>query len=230
MTPVVSVVIPCWGDRIHLDKCLEALRSHTNPLETPYEIICIDNGMNWDIDADVVIRNPANRCFSIACNQGSAVAGAEYLCLLNMDAFVQPGWLPPLLAEMDEPSVAACGPKIVHPDGSLQTAGGIRTFHGSGSAGGEELKIDGPSCDADGVTAACMLVRKSVYDELGGMYEGYWAGAEDVDFCLTVREAGHRIRYCASSLVQHVEGASGQARWVRVHENVALLNQRWAHR
>lgn len=226
VTPVASIIIPAFGDPALLLQCLAALDHHTDGIE----VIVVDNGMGWDIDADVVIRNPENLCYAVACNQGAAVARSDILAMVNMDVTVHSGWLPPLIAAFDDPEIAMAGPRIVHPDGSLQTASGIRTWHGNGSAGGEELKIDGPSCDADGVTGACMIVRKDVYQKLGGMHEAFWAGNDDVDLCLTLRGAGHRIRYVAESTVTHIEGASGAARWVRVHENVALLNQRWAHR
>jgi len=223
--PVASVIIPAFGERSLLDKCLDALQHHT----TDIEVIVIDNGMGWDITADAVVHNPENKCYAVACNQGSTLAHSDILVMLNMDTEVQPDWLPPLLAPFDDPEIAMTGPRIVHPAGDLQTAG-IRTWHGGGSAGGEEIKQDLPTRDVDGVTGACMCVRKSVYDALGGMHAGYWAGNDDVDLCLAVREAGYRIRYVQESQIQHIEGASGAARWVRVHENVALLNQRWGNR
>jgi GT2 family glycosyltransferase len=224
--PVASVIIPAFGERSLLDKCLDALQCHT----TDIEVIVIDNGMDWqDIKAVAVVHNPENKCYAVACNQGSTLAHSDILVMLNMDTEVQPDWLSPLLAPFDDPEIAMTGPRIVHPDLSLQTSG-IITWHGNGSAGGQEIKEDLPTRDVDGVTGACMVVRKSVYDAVGGMYSGYWAGNEDVDLCLTIREAGYRIRYCAQSQVTHIEGASGAARWVRVHENVALLNQRWGNR
>ncbi len=225
-----SVVIPVFGAEDLLTNCLRAIWTTTDTSQGNLEIVLVDNGTGYEMFADTVIRNPENLGYAVACNQGAKAATADILVMLNVDTEVQPGWLPPLLAAFDDPEVAMAGPRIIHPDGSLQTASGIRTWHGGGGAGGEEMKIDGPSCDADGVTGACMVVRKNVYDILGGMCELYWAGNEDVDLCLTVREAGHRIRYVAESCITHIEGASGAARWVRVHENVALLNQRWGSR
>ena len=89
-------------------------------------------------------------------------AKGDILVLLNYDAEVQPGWLLPLVQALSDSTVAMAGPRIHHPDGSLQTSG-ISTFHGGGSAGGQELKDDGPSRDVDGVTGACMAVRKDAY-------------------------------------------------------------------
>lgn len=222
---LASVIIPAFGDESLLRGCLEALERNTDGIE----VIVVDNGMGWNIAADAVVHNAENKGYAVACNQGSSLAHSDTLVMLNMDTEVEQNWLPPLLAALDDPEVAMVGPRIIHPAGDLQTAG-IRTWHGNGAAGGEEIKEDLPTRDVDGVTGACMVIRKKVYDALGGMYEGYWAGNEDVDLCLTIREAGHRIHYVQESQIQHVEGASGAARWIRVHENVALLNQRWGNR
>ena len=232
---IVSIVIPVFGAVELRDPCFQAIRatvgaSDGNLLTPLVETIAVDNGTGYDLpDADVIIRNPENLGYAVACNQGANAAKGDILVLLNYDAEVQPGWLLPLVQALSDSTVAMAGPRIHHPDGSLQTSG-ISTFHGGGSAGGQELKDDGPSRDVDGVTGACMAVRKDAYLAAGGMHEGYWAGNEDVDLCLTIREAGFRIRYVQESSVQHIEGASGQSRWVRVHENVALLNQRWGNR
>ena len=226
----VSVIIPCFGEESLLHKCLEALEANTEASEGNLETLLVMNGVDWDAKADAVIHNPTNKGFAVANNQASNIAHGEILCLLNMDTEVQPGWLPPLLAAFDDPEVAMCGPRIIHPDGSLQTASGIRTWHGGGSAGGEELKIDGPTCDADGVTAACMLIRNDVYCRFGGLCDQYKNGYEDVDLCLTVREAGLRVRFIAESTIIHHESASGPERWAHSGANVALMNQRWGNR
>jgi O-antigen biosynthesis protein len=181
------------------------------------------------MSADIVIRNEENLGYAVACNQGAEAASSDVLCMLNMDTEVQRGWLPPLLDAFDESDVAIVGPRILHPAGDLQTAG-IFTFHGNGSAWGQEIKEDLSTRDVDGVTGACLLIRKDIYNACGGMNEIFWCGNEDVALCLSVREAGHRIRYIRESVIHHIEGASGSARWVRVHENVALLNQLWGNR
>ena len=223
---IASVVIPAWGEENLLVDCLSALERNTEAIET----IVVDNGMGWDIHADQVIRNTENQGYAKACNAGAALAKSNTLIMLNMDTEVQPGWLPPLLAALDDSGVAMSGPRIIRPDGSLQTSGGIRTWHGNGSAGGEELKTEGPSCDTDGVTGACMCIRKDVWDAHGGFCEAYWCAYEDVDFCLTIAEAGWRARYVAESTIVHHEGASGAARWVGAGAAVALMNQRWGNR
>ena len=123
-----------------------------------------------------------------------------------------------------------CGPRIIRPDGSLQTCG-IRTWHGNGSAGGEEIRQETPSRDVDGVTGACMLIRKDVFNALGKFDSLYKNGYEDVSLCLATREAGWRIRFVAeSTIVHHESAAGGSERWANCHANVALMNQQWGNR
>ncbi len=223
--PIASVVVPAFGEEQLLKNCLSALANHTDDIE----VIVVDNGMHWNIAADVVIHNSENLGYAKACNQGAAIAKSDILVMLNMDTEVQPGWLPPLLAAFDDSSVGMCGPKLIRPSGAIQTTG-IRTWHGNGNAGGEELSDDAPSRYVDGVTGACMVIRRGVWDAHNGMHEGYWCAYEDVDLCLTVTEAGWRAKYVAESTVVHHEGASGAARWVGASAAVALMNQRWGNR
>ena len=220
------MVIPVWGGAEILDACLRALDANLEGSQ----VILVDNSTGHDMTADIVIRNATNDGFAKACNAGANAASGDLLCFLNVDAEVQPGWLAPLVAAFDEPGVAMAGPRIVHPNGTLQTASGIRTWHGGGSAGGEELKIDGPSCDADGVTGACMVIRKDVFNAAGQFCEFYDLGYEDVDLCLTVREMGWRVRYVAESTITHRESGTGPERWRSCHANVALMQQRWGNR
>lgn len=222
---LVSVIIPVFGPEHFLRACLNALEVNTEGHET----ILIDNAMGFEMTADAVIRNPLNLGFAKACNEGAHIAHGEYLLFLNVDTEVQPGWLEPLVKAMEDPEVAMCGPRIIHPDGSLQTSG-VRTWHGGGSAGGEELKDDSPSRDVDGVTGACMMVRTDVFKQLGMFDTGFYNGYDDVDICLQVREAGYRIRYINESTIVHHESATGPERWAKVHENVAYMNSKWGTR
>ena len=192
---IVSIVIPVYGAESLLTSCLAALDANTSPSRgILWDVVAIDNATGYDINAETVIRNPENLGFGTACNQGADAATGDLICFLNVDTEVQSGWLTPLISALDDPEVAVAGPRIIHPDGTLQTAGGIRTWHGNGGAGGEELKNDGPSCDADGVTGACLLIRKDVFNAVGQFDTRFINGYEDVALCLAVREAGWRIR------------------------------------
>ncbi len=222
---LVSIIIPLFGEEHYLTACLKAIDENT----TNHEVIVVDNGTGYQFDADAIVRNPDNRNFGYACNQGSQIARSDLLCFLNVDTEVQPRWMEPLVAAFDDSAVAMAGPRIVHPDGTLQTAGGIRTWHGGGNAGGEELKIDGPSGDADGVTGACMMVRRDVFNVSGRFDLSFINGYEDVALCLSVREAGWRIRYVSESTIVHHESVA-PGRWTHAHQNVATMNALWGNR
>ena len=227
---IVSIVIPVFGAESLLTSCLAALDANTGPSRgNLWEVVAVDNGTGYDIDAEQVIRNPENLNFGPACNQGADAARGDLICFLNLDTEVQPRWLTPLITALNDPEVAVAGPRIIHPDGSLQTAGGIRAWHGNGSAGGEELKKDGPSCDADGVTGACMLIRKDVFNAAGQFDTRFINGYEDVALCLSVREAGWRIRYVSESTIVHHESVT-PGRWTHAHQNVAIMNAIWGNR
>ena len=119
-----------------LDACLDAISEATGPSRgILWDVVAVDNATGYDIDAETVIRNPENLGFGTACNQGADAANGDLICFLNVDTEVQPGWLTPLVTALNDPQVAMAGPRIIHPDGSLQTAGGIRTWHGNGTAG-----------------------------------------------------------------------------------------------
>lgn len=225
----VSIVVPVWGPPELTDRCLESLVwSCSN-----YKLVLVDNTNSYDIktthNLDAVYRNPENIGFSRAINQGVKGCKTDIIVMLNCDATGTLDWLDNLMAVFADPDIAIAGPRIVHPDGVLQTAG-VKVWHGNGNAGGEEIKQELPTRDVDCVTGACMAVRRDVFNALGGLCEEYWLGYEDVDFCLTAREAGYRIRYVAESTVQHLESATGPERWSRSSDNVVLMNQRWGNR
>jgi GT2 family glycosyltransferase len=79
------------------------------------------------------------------------------------------------------------------------------------------------------VTGACMLVRRSLFNHLGGFDVAFLNGFEDVDLCLRAGAAGAQVHYCAECVLNHLEGATRQGRSPENH-NLALYEQRWAHR
>ena len=85
------------------------------------------------------------------------------------------------------------------------------------------------SRDLDMVTGACMLVRRTLFEELGGFDEAYRNGVEDVDLCLHVRSKGYRVVYCAESVFYHHEGTS-EGRFDHVNENLQRFFAQWQGR
>jgi GT2 family glycosyltransferase len=229
-TPAISICIPVFGPEPYLTACLSAIAANT---QGDYELRIVDNATGYDIsdapNLQYLKRNLENVGYAVACNEAAKGAASEILCFLNVDCEVQPGWLPPLLAAFNDPQVAMVGPRIIHPGGDLQTAG-IRTWHGNGRAGGKEIRRDLPTRDVDGVTGACMMIRRDVFNALGMFDTGFYNGYDDVDLCLVVREAGYTIRYVAESLVVHHESATGPERWVKFSDNIAYMNSKWGNR
>lgn len=222
----ISVIIPAFGPQHLLDACLASLANDGEA----HEIIVVDNGTGYPVPDDVVvIRNPTNLGYAVANNQGAELAAGDILCLLNEDTEVPSGWLTPLVAAFDDNEVAIVGPRLVHPDGSVQTTG-LELWHGNGSAGGRERKDEHPTEDVDGVTGACMLIRADIYRQMGGLDTRFRQGYEDVALCLAVREAGWRIRYVDTVTIVHHEGGSGSARWLHAQANVDLMTSLWGDR
>ena len=134
--------------------------------------------------------------------------------LLNNDTEPQPGWLEALLAIAErDPATGAVGAKLVYPDGRLQEAGGIVFADASGWNYGRGGDPNDPRFsfvrEVDYCSAACLLVPRAVWDEVGGFDERYApAYYEDTDLCFAVRERGLKVVYQPAAVIVHHEGAT----------------------
>ncbi|QDU61543.1 N-acetylglucosaminyl-diphospho-decaprenol L-rhamnosyltransferase [Planctomycetes bacterium Pan216] len=241
-----SVVIPVFNQVEFTRSCLASLEA--DPEGVALEIIVVDNGSTDETPAVLeqaatrlpmlhVVRNEENLGFAKACNQGVGRACGEYVLLLNNDTELRRDWLAPLVAILDaDPKVAAVGNKLLYPDGRIQHAGvaiaeatgndpllAANVFDGS--------PADVPEADErreyQAVTAACMLLRRSAFEAVGGLDEGYWNGYEDVDLCFSLRAAGWKIVYEPSSVVIHHTSKSGPERFRKVSDNIKRLHEKW---
>ncbi|WP_245243006.1 glycosyltransferase family 2 protein [Pararhodobacter sp. SW119] len=165
-----------------------------------------------------IVASPLNRGFSGANNLGAEHAKGEYLLFLNSDVIpIEPGWLEHLIAAFDEEAVGVVGARLLSADGGIQHAGmdfdyldrfGIwRNIHpGAGLApefDGRELR------DVRAVTGACLIIPRSVFDQIGGWNMGYLLGDfEDSDLCLAARNAGYRVLYQPLAELTHLERQS----------------------
>jgi GT2 family glycosyltransferase/Flp pilus assembly protein TadD len=233
----VSIIIPLFNKVEYTRKCVEALSRTVEPGEF-VEIVIVDNGSTdgtaaflGTLAGDVVIvRNMKNLGFAKACNQGARVARGRDIVFLNNDTEPMPGWVDALLSASRRHRADICGAKLLYPNGTIQHAGvaigpwktGFHIFNG--------FPADDPAVNRyrefQAVTAACMLVRKSVFLDLGGFEEAYRNGYEDVDFCLRARKNGHRVLYVPESvLVHHEETTEGR----KTHEqyNLSIFHERW---
>ena len=226
----LDVVIVSFNGRELLRACLESLRAH--PPSVPMNVVVVDNASS-DGSAEMVAaefpevalnRSSQNLGFAAATNLGARSGRAPYLLALNPDTRVSDGALDAVLAAIEaRPEVAVAGPRLVREDGSLDHAG-KRAFptplsalgHFSGLGRGERAPRalaayrapDVESGPVDAVNGAFMLMRRPVFERLGGFDEGYWMYMEDLDLCYRVAEAGLLTWYEPAASVLHVKGGT----------------------
>jgi GT2 family glycosyltransferase len=217
--PVVSVIVPTYGQTGYTLRCLASLIQHWP--DVPIEIIVVDDAWTGP-DAAVLamvtgirlIRNDTNLGYLRSCNKAAAAARGAYLYLLNNDTQVRDDWLDPMLSLLvRRADVGAVGAKLLYPDGRLQEAGAIIWRDASGWNFG---RLDDPSKpiynyvrEVDYCSAAALLVRRSEFLAIGGFDERYApAYFEDADLSFRLRRLGLKTLYQPASRIVHFEGVS----------------------
>jgi len=183
----------------------------------------------------VLARNPVNRGFGAACNQGAASATGRYLLFINPDCRMPAGALERLVAVLEaHPETGMLGPLVLNSDGSEQR-GCRRHLPDTRRALMRVLKLDGPGTDGkvsgfdltgtalpdgpvpvEAISGACLLIRRDLFERLGGWDEGYFLHCEDLDLCKRVQQAGAGVLFVPDVSVSHVQGASSRGRPVFV--------------
>jgi O-antigen biosynthesis protein len=223
------------------ETALEAAATLIENTEACYELMVLDNASRDDtpdrlkagLAGATIVENTVNVGFASGSNQGAELARGTYLCFLNADALVQPGWLTPLLEVFErEASAAAAVPLFLHPDGRVQEAGSAVDSEGSPLAIG-----DGDSARAfehrftrtvDYGSAACLLVRADLFAEVGGFDPAYApAYYEDVDLCFKFRKRGFATVYEPRSRVVHLRGGETPQAYALMVANRRTFADRW---
>lgn len=247
--PTVSVIIPTagasgrvWGMRRTF--VVEAVRSvlvgSTWPVDewvivadrrTPAAVVAELRELGGDRLQFVWYDQPFN--FAESLNLGAARASGDHLLLLNDDVeLISADFMETMLGLAEQPDVGVVGCKLLYEDGTLQHAGHVYSgepMHAFLGRGADEpgphglLLVDR---EVSGVTAACALVRTSVYDEVGGFSPAFPMNYNDVDFCLKVRRAGYRILYTPHAAMYHFESKS--RRNVVTDDDHARIRERWS--
>ena len=244
IAPEVSIVIVNWngGDMTLL--CLEYLWQYTTGHH--YEIIVVDNGSDPGDTQKLrdtapyarIIELGTNKYFGEANNLGVEAALGRYVCLLNNDAFVAPGWLETLMRALEsDRSIGAVGPRFVYPNGDLQEAGALINPDGTVTQLGKGASLDDPAFRTqrvvDYTSAACVLLRRDDFMRALG-FDLAWDPAyyEDVDLCLKLRLLGLDTVYCPDTTVVHIEGATSSNRGaaLKLGNIVAINRTKFLHR
>jgi GT2 family glycosyltransferase len=250
--PSVSVIIPTRDKAELLAACLGALGQLRYP--GACEILVVDNGttqpealhlMETQQAAGLirVIRDDGAFNFAALNNRAADRAAGELLCLLNNDVEALDGdWLEAMVRHAARPDVGAVGALLLYPDGSVQHAGvSIGTGGAAGHLARQAMPGDpmhfawhGVTRTVSAVTAACLVVRREAYLDVGGLDEEAFAVAfNDVDFCLRLGRQGLRNVFVAESLLIHHESVSrgkdhSPANLARFTGELTRFRERWA--
>ncbi len=241
-----AVVILNWNGKKMLERFLPSVTAHT---QGDAEVIIADNGSTDDSLDFVRAQYPGLRIIELDKNYGFAggynralqQVQADYYVLLNDDVEVTPGWIEPVVAQMQQyPDTAICQPKLLMYDQR-------DTFEYAGGAGGFLDKYGYPFCRGRMFTSleqdngqyntpgeifwasgAAMFVRADVWHQLGGLDDDFFAHMEEIDFCWRAKNAGYRVEYCPQSTVFHVGGgtlpkSNPRKTYLNFRNNMALL-------
>ncbi len=252
--PKVSVIIPNKDHTEDLAKCLNSLFevSHYENIE----VIVVENNSTDEVTfkyyediqkkydkVRVVYWEGKGFNFSAINNFGVSFAIGEYLLLLNNDVeIINSDCIDELLAYGQREDVGIVGARLLYEDNTIQHAGVVVGFGGIaghtfvGMHRDEKCYFLRSMCaqDYSAVTAACMLVKKSVFDEVGGLNENLAVAFNDIDFCLKVREAGKLVVYNPYAELYHYESKSrgledSPEKIERFNKEIETFKTNWKH-
>ncbi len=220
----VSVIIPSKDHPEILFRCIDSLIERTDTHdEFDYELIVVDNGSN-EVNKTTIegILNSYNATyiyeksdfnFSYMCNLGASNASGDYLLFLNDDMEItEPDWMHKMLQKAALPYAGAVGAKLIYPDSDMIQHAGITNLR-IGPAHKLQFLSDTEDHyfgrnryvhDMMGVTGACLMVKRAVFDEAGGFDEDLKVAFNDVDLCYKIFEKGYyNIVRCDTRLYHH---------------------------
>lgn len=250
--PKVSIIIPNYEHIEDLRKCIESITE--NSTYKNYEIVIVENNSKsqeiFDYYSSISAKYDNIKVvtwggifnYSAINNYGVKETSGEYLLLLNNDTeVISPEWIEEMLMYAQRSDVGAVGAKLYYPDLTVQHAG---VTLGMGDVAGHHfLRMPRNAVgymgrlvyaqDLSAVTAACMMVRRDVWEEVGGLDEGFAVAYNDVDLCLKIRAAGYLIVWTPFAELYHYEsksrGLDTTPEQLKVHKHeVKKLRDKWA--
>ncbi|MDR2408668.1 MAG: glycosyltransferase, partial [Bacteroidales bacterium] len=250
--PLISIIIPNKDHVEDIEKCVSSIIDKST--YSNYEIIVVENGSETK-----EIFNYYNRIkcsnVKVACwdggfnypeinNFGRKSAGGDYIVLMNNDVeIISPCWIEEMLMFCQRQDVGIVGAKLYYPDNTIQhggvilgildgVAGHSHKFFPRNHAGYMGRLIY--QQDLSAVTAACMMVKASVFDEVGGLDPAFAVAYNDVDFCMRVRKTGYLIVWTPYAEAYHHESKSRgldttPEKFMRYEKEKLLFQERWAN-
>lgn len=248
--PLVSIVIPNKDHISDLKKCMKAIDERSTYRNLEY-VIVENNSEKQETFAyykelerreDVnVLYWPDEFNYSKINNYGVEHAKGEYILLLNNDTeMINDDCLEQMLGYCQREDVGIVGARLYYDDNTIQHAGVIVGFGGVAGHAFVTLNEDDGlyqsrtkvACDYSAVTAACMMVKKKVFEEVGGLEPEFKVAFNDVDFCMKVRRTGKLVVYVPQAMLYHYESKSRGLedtpdKQVRFNNEVELFIKRW---
>ena len=236
--PTLSIVTATHNRLDLTQEYLESLRCSLAEIRDPYELIFVDDASTDGTVAFLeqfgepctILVNERNRGYAYSNNKGARLAQGDFLCLLNNDLVLTPGWLQPMIQQCrsDEGSGAIGNVQINIKSNLIEHAGVFFDLYGIPlHARKNRRKIPSPpTLEWPAVTAACLLIRRRVFWEVGGFDEAYINGSEDIDLCLKLVQAGYRNIVCNRSIIyHHVSSSPGSHKFKA--KNLEIFLSKW---
>lgn len=241
--PLVSIIIPTTGILKYLKICIDSLLNRTS--YNSFEIIILDNGKGMYPEGISYARSKGFNIIEINedfnwskfNNIGEKVANGELLLFLNDDIeVIEPQWLHELVSQACREDIGVVGSLLLYPTYAIQHAGVFLVDHGGGArhwfykqflSEDKYQNLDKCVREVSAITGACMMVKRTIFNEIGGFDENLSVVGNDVDFCLRALEAGYRNLWTPYSKVIHHESVTRKGKPFEKDEKI--MWDRWGN-
>lgn len=244
MTPKISIILITYNNLEYTKLCLESIRNNTDYPD--YDVVIVDNASNDGTieyleeycaqqSNVILIKNPTNRGFAPANNQGVAASSSEFIVFLNNDTIVTPGWLNRLYSHLvRNPSAGMVGPVTnaigneAKVDVDYTDLKDINQF-----ASRRAKEFDGKSFEISVLALFCSMISRQLYERIGGLDERYQIGMfEDDDLALKLKQVGLSCLCAEDVFIHHFHGTSfktlsNEENQRIFHENRRKFEDKW---